>query len=375
LNPPLTLQEIEEKANAVIRERDERKDWLERQLLGTLLAKDRTPLDFWDDPALINVLQIDPLWLSTLHDFPQTSPQNKARVLAEYLVMIARNLFAKALPITQENVRAEFLDVLKWRQDYGDTPIFKDRHVILASHLERYEDGKDRFGQRALLDRLRKETGSAGFEHFEAQNNSLDALKKTKAAFLSSIQTAPSPLTLVFDGHGGPEFIYLSDGELPDRDANGPLPVETENTIKISVEELQEAFLMRQQKGVDVSKDIVLIDGCYSHEFVRALLKKCPVVGVAVSEYGQVAYSSYSAKHGNKVFDWMFDPSRRQVLSDFWELTPVSLHNPSVFISVPNSSSTPNSRPSSDSEPNLRIHQLAEANPQNPLVPSGGRAA
>lgn len=81
-------------------------------------------------------------------------------------------------------------------------------------------------------------------------------------------------MTFLFDGHGGPAALYLSDGQVDGLEPAGEQGIiETEKTIKITVDELSAALTKRSQRigKEEVAKDILIFSACYNHTFLRSL--------------------------------------------------------------------------------------------------------
>ena len=138
-----------------------------------------------------------------------------------------------------------------------------------------------------LIDSLR---GSPGQRVAQLEAVKRDALK--------SIVELPSPLTLIFSGHGGPDALYLSDGFIGSDDA----PVEYQTTVKLTPEDLAGAFQRRAERlGAEEPPPAVILDGCYNANFTRrfaAALGETPApVVVGASEFNQ--YSLFNFNYGS----------------------------------------------------------------------------
>lgn len=289
----------------------------------------------FDDPALQTVGWIERTWLpSNLSD----------RDFAEAAAMISRNLYLaepKLLP-NEETCRTEYQRIMETREGYKDVPLFSGRNVILASHLEQWSEGGDRFGKKALTDNLQTQQGEGReFAHYEAKKNTAEALKKAKQAILEKVETIGHPMTFLFDGHGGPDALYLSDGQVEGlQPASAQDILETEKTIKITVDELSAALTKRSQKiGKEkVSKDILIFSACYNHTFLRSMYDKLEASGAGKpivfgeSEFGQVGYSSKESPYGSSFFDQLIQPGKPTTLGDIWNLPYNTEMNPSLYI-------------------------------------------
>ena len=101
----------------------------------------------------------------------------------------------------------------------------------------------------------------------------IEECRRTKQEILEHIKKTPPPFTFIFEGHGGPDAIYLSDGQL----ADGAIPSESKGTTKITADEFAEALRERQEKFGMPSMgehDIIVFQNCYSSNFVQRLGKE-----------------------------------------------------------------------------------------------------
>ncbi len=289
----------------------------------------------FDDQALQTVGWIERTWLpSDLSD----------REFAETAAMIARNLYLaqpKLFP-DEETCKIEYQRILETRETYKNVPLFTDRNVIVATHIEKWSDGTDRFGKKALTDNLQTQQGEGKeFAHYEAKENTVEALKEAKQAILQKIETIGSPMTFLFDGHGGPDALYLSDGQVEGlQPASAQDLIETEKTIKITVDELSAILTKRSQKiGKEkVSKDILIFSACYNHTFLRSMYDKLEASGAGKpiafgeSEFGQVGYSNKESPYGSTLFDQLIQTGKPTTLGDIWNLQYNTEMNPSLYI-------------------------------------------
>lgn len=240
------------------------------------------------DPLLKNINDVKLSWFSDDLKFGEK---------CLFAIYVCRNLTFQDKPVSEENVKTEYAQLLNERRKLADTPLFEARNVICASHEEEYPinppsdigtaekrqewseryGGKDRFGVQATIDGIKRQQGnhSLVFEHYEPREKTMEALQAAKNGALNAIINTPSPLTFVFDGHGSKEAIYFSDGELQGDDpyrSQGVL--ETERTCKITAIEFANALYNRAQNNpkANLEKDIFIFDQCYSQTFVRKVI-------------------------------------------------------------------------------------------------------
>jgi hypothetical protein len=127
---------------------------------------------------------------------------------------------------------------------------------------------------RALEDAsVEKETARKIIDEINGGSAALvDECRRIKAEILDRITTTPPPFTFIFEGHGGPDAIYFSDGQL----AAGAVPVESQGTTKITADEMAEALRKRQELfGMPKvgEHDIFVFQNCYSSNYVEKLGK------------------------------------------------------------------------------------------------------
>lgn len=321
----------------------EKKAFIIAHALGNIPEKDekgeplRQEENFWEDPALQELLLIDLDWI------PEADPSARVNLM----IMVARNLYWKKIEVHEDSVKDELLKIRDMREKWKDAALFTGRNVILASHLENYDPkefyyvkNKNRFGRKGLVDSIRKDQGPGlRFDHFEAEDN-FESLKDKKEKILSSIETYPEPMTFFFDGHGGPDALYLSDGEIKGTTREGKdLPNETETTIKITFVELGNALKKRWENTPHKYADILILHACYAHDFFRNLYEylaksNTPApIGVCASEYGQYSFDNATSYRGADFYDALFKhtPSSNVRLKDLWNMSVPTYSNVTVY--------------------------------------------
>jgi hypothetical protein len=268
--------------------------------------KNRQIVKFLKDTATRNVSAIEDTWIITLtKKYLKAHPalhNNLQSTKSDLQVMIARNLFFKDKKITPRSVINEFWEIMDSRKEYRGLHLFKDRNVILAAHLEKQDDGSSRFGKKTLFDHIKKDGGKIA--NIIRPENDPASLNATKTNLLNKITGTSPPFTFIFDGHGGPSALYFSDGEIPGV-TDKTTVVETENTTKITVSELFDAY---KKRNLDPeNRDIFILPDCFSSNFIRSFLQKCSAeniqkpIFIAESEYGQYAWSDNS-EYGSQFY-------------------------------------------------------------------------
>ncbi len=305
------------------------------------LRKDYDPekKTFLADPALLNLEEVQratrsqrywvgevPLsWLRHFKDqidanhMPAMTYAEISDVEQQMMVMIARNLYFQNKAVTRETVMAETKRILDTRKQYADIPLFAGRNVLHIAHGEKIRESLDNQGKpysNWQYDDAEKNAGDTyrfapiGTQKaIERQQNGRgsysllrpalrEEAKVIKARVLQAIRTIAPPATFLFDGHGGPDAFYLSDGQL-----SGQKNVEL-NAVKLSVEELADAFAERAQKFEQLKtddpakKDICIFKSCYSATLTRLFYQRLQglpkPVTLASAEYGQKGYSDWN---------------------------------------------------------------------------------
>jgi hypothetical protein len=176
--------------------------------------------------------------------------------------------------------------------------------------LEAFEASPLAEGQRLTLIHLTKVIQDHGFDEEMGrvvdlvrgtENERIEKLKQIKNDTLKAIETTPPPFTFIFEGHGGPNYLYLSDGHI----GKNKIPEEHEDTIKISSEEIVAAFQKRHENFGSLqkeNKDVLIFQDCYNSNFIRrlssSLVKENMPVIFGSSEFNQLSLFSLGSEYG-----------------------------------------------------------------------------
>jgi len=271
------------------------------------------------------------------------------REFSKFAVMICRNLYFQEKPINQINSLEEYENIIQERERLGDISLLKGRNIILATHGEEIEPGmsdtgkKDRFGSPAMRESIKHHKGAEGqFEHIEPKTDSYNEVKDAKDDIISNLKIMPSPLTFIFSGHGGPDAIYLTDGEF-----TGDIPTvdqirETENTVKITYTELAEALKTRQNNigRTALSEDVMIFTECYNHTFMRKLNGKLdelncstPIM-VGSAEYNMTTSSDFESEYDSSFFEKVLALGEEEEVTfkNLWENEELNDFDTTLFI-------------------------------------------
>lgn len=309
------------------------------------------------DPALMIARNIDPNWLPQ-----ELSPREHAQAL----IVVARYLYFKNMPqkFVEKDPRLE--DVVEWAKTVKPTQkevlsiyqrylverarlknvsLFKGRHVVFASNGETFKTVnenlepvfKPRFGTEKTIRAIRAQS-PLNFDHYGSFENEGEAsLTEVKNFLIEKLKNVDPPLTFVFDGHGAPEGMFLSNGQ--------PLPDGTfKNGVYISYQDMVDVFAYRAQHfGPEaIRSDIVIVSACLNQNFQRTMHLQLrsrnlptPIV-ITPSEFNRYAYSNYANEMGTDFFDKILNiESENSTFGDvFKNDRNVPAFNPSTFIDV-----------------------------------------
>lgn len=261
---------------------------------------------------------------------------------AQWRAMITRNLSFNRQAVTRENVMSECTRILEQRKKYRGVSLFAGREVLHVAHSE-LRDKKNkthRFGSDALQNAIRFQSGNDHYQ-FIRPEATRESLKEAKDAILKNIVSAGHPFTFVFEGHGSPEAIYLSDGEVIDEKRVR----ETPDTIRITVAELATALRLRSEWFPAVGdpadprrRDILVLESCFNADFLRALHTRLgdapkPIV-LGASEYGQYSYDQKSDTLGSHFFSGVLQMGKKNHISTFGDVFEHEFEgptNPSIY--------------------------------------------
>jgi len=256
-----------------------------------------------EDPGLEKILYIHEDWIVP-------KPETK-RALIKFMAMISRNLYFQNKEVNKENVTEEYKQILQQREKDTQIALFEDRNVVLAAHNEKI-NGKDRFGKPLLVIALRMQGANLSSDNVIKPKDDLESLKKAKNLILWKIINTPPPFTIIFDGHGAPDAVFLSNGQI-----KAGNPVETENTIKLTSLEISEALKKRYLKlmnnpanlRIELEKPpIFIFASCNSSTLLRNIYKRIKtirtkIISLGMAEYNQYGFSELSSKYGS----WFFE--------------------------------------------------------------------
>jgi hypothetical protein len=276
------------------------------------LNPEQEKASFLQDPALQYVMDLG--YDKQVPDFLQILPETERK---EWILRTARNMHAEGIPATENNFK-EYLTqtiLLRSNPEFINMNVFEGRNVLALAHNGQGENDKEvdwYQDQRFLNDTSQnviKSQNPSSLEVFIGDTDK-ENLLKMKSDFLETVSTTKN-ITIFFDGHGGEDNIYLSDGGI-DKDGNVE---DYESSVSISTSELSDA-LLKQSKLDDGSRTILINHACFSQNFVRTLYEKLEEAGVeklpimiGMSEYGQYGYSDVYSVFNKSFFEGMLKES------------------------------------------------------------------
>ncbi|MFC1615918.1 hypothetical protein ACFL21_02150 [Patescibacteria group bacterium] len=229
----------------------------------------------------------------------------------ELALKVGRNLYLskkvdKPEQITLELIEEEEKEIERLRKEYGEIDIWKNRNVLVLRHGEMWKnsDGQtdSRFMSNDNLKDLEKSVGEGSIKTFGPENEKVTAneINDIKDEFLKKLVETPPPMTFYFCGHGGQGALYLSGGVIGE---DGLPSISKSEDLYVGLEDFSKAMIERNKKfeeshgREELSRDILIFDSCYNHNFLRSLafrMKKEDVsipILVGVSEYGQYGFT------------------------------------------------------------------------------------
>lgn len=264
-------------------------------------------------------------------------------------LVIFRRLQIAKVPITRENVVREVEAVRSERDQIkdidmfaGDTLLFTHGQINDSVYNKFHPKGTPYFSTKEQGDTLKGLVESKGyrFDNISSVKSLSDGkvytdrtlAGKAKVDILRWIREPHSgPIRVRFIGHGGPEGMFLTDGE----NLGGKEVKKTKETRYIGVTELVDAISGRARTGADTTKDVFVLDGCYQHDFIQKVLDNlskanvAPPVFVSAADKSQVTLIFPTTPFGPEVTKEL---TLAPHVSDIMRMTRPGLRShPSVF--------------------------------------------
>lgn len=209
---------------------------------------------------------------------------------------------------------------IKTDEEFSDLGFEKDDlETLLKYRKEEYkkiieQSKKPAFANAAFTERINFDKPKS-FELIRPENN-LISLEESKRNALDKISEVNTPFTFVFNGHGE-NALYLSDGQIPGITDSNEI-IETKKTIKITSDELFEAYKKRplSPNMKPGEKDIFILSSCFNASFIRNFYQKCDEenipkpIFIGESEFGQFSYSERDSIYNNNFFEGIFPTSQ-----------------------------------------------------------------
>ena len=233
----------------------------------------------------------------------------------ELVLQIGRNLFLEMTPpgmVTQELVDKAIAEQKETQKEMENEHQWKNTNVVAFAHNELWmptDNARDSHGQpqkstRFMRDEtvvnIHKSVENGTYEEFRPpQNPTPEQLRQLKKEGIEKAIAAKPPMRLIFNGHGGPEHLYLTQGLAEDVVKGlkeGSKEAQDINTL--SVKDLSHILIERNRLyGSKVNQDQVIFMSCFNHTFLRNVAKEVTESGsnhptyIGSSEYGQFGFS------------------------------------------------------------------------------------
>ena len=308
-----------------------------------------------------------------LSELPETERMAwTPRAILDLKLSIARNLVVAGSTVSRESVNAASRKLFEVAASLDCIAVVKDRDVYILANDEIWRDylgttgappwhgfwaetslAEPRvFGGRGLRKALLND-GASSVTVITPRPSDVSQIV-AKERFLESFAKAEVGSTFILTGHGSPEAFALTGGDV----VNGR---PTRGEAELQPGELADALLRRAEaqkkaKTPTATRDIMLIDACFSQDFLREVverirqrsddpevLSRLPVFAVA-SERGQYSFGA-PTETGSHFLGTLFrrDGGRPVTLRDVRELVLPS-SNPGLFFLEP---------PKKDAKPDL----------------------
>ncbi|HYD93458.1 MAG TPA: hypothetical protein VEB18_03340 [Candidatus Paceibacterota bacterium] len=222
--------------------------------------------------------------------------------------------------------------VLEWlqerREELGGQEVFNPTIIAFYGN-ERNEDGSQRFGNEYFHNEL--QARSTTLHEFRGADSEED--RQQLERHLQHIETATTPITVVFDSHGGTTGIWLTGDFSSVKEASG-------NELVVRAEMIAQSFIQRYRNPelraqANAHPDVVVFDNCFGGDIIRLVSRQLMEAGlpipafVSTSEAGTYGYGNLSAPTGSQMENILFDKDH-PTLSDVADadLAPRDLTNP-----------------------------------------------
>ena len=171
---------------------------------------------FLQEPMLPLTKSINPDWIPT-----EDADTTDAFYLAEHQLMIARNLYFQGIQnegeITEDMVRQASKEIIQRRREVRDTPLFKDREVVVFAGNE-MRNNEQAFGRVDTLEEVRRQMASSVELFSPDRTHTVDQfmsiaeveqikqkVETIKTEGLENIASTIGKLTIMLEGHGSPD--------------------------------------------------------------------------------------------------------------------------------------------------------------------------
>lgn len=216
-----------------------------------------------------------------------SEPRRYSIALAAHRLLLRHARTAQA-PSEDDVTRAVDFILQHQRNAAQQVLIAPGHHVITISHQDR------NFQETVLLD-LASRVGATTLATFKGVAD--------KSAILKAVKSEPGPLTILFDGHGGRNHLWLGEGTIGDEYSTN-----LAHPKAISYAELADAIALRR----DRTPVTLLLSACYSYNFSVQVLSQIALHGrplpiiASSSNYDRISKTA-SEFSGGRFIDALYE--------------------------------------------------------------------
>lgn len=267
----------------------------------------------WNDVKSRGFFEIEDSWIDWESDkvISLLNKDHEELSKKDLKLLVTRLLFDAREPLNEQTVNDAISRIYDLRKEYGSLDILSGRNIIVAANNEVVNlsfDGVDKklnsFGKIKMIETLEMFSGE---EHqvkvfrSEQRMDNQEELQEVKKKILDEISNMPAPFTFIFDGHGSPGGMFLSDGQVGDNSSF----VISKGTAFISPEELASAILKRNEdkNNIDSDKNVIIVNSCFGANFIRKVSEliepNSNTILIGASEYNQFSYYNPGSEYGS----------------------------------------------------------------------------
>lgn len=221
----------------------------------------------------------------------------------EMALQIGRSLYYQGITVLPDKKILE-LKIKIWEKlqtSVDQEKLWEGTNVVSVHNNEKWLGLKSRFHTEEDEENLRTSIGPNGnLTSFEASRTpTAEELHQLKTDVLHKVETTPPPMRFYFSGHGGPDALYLTHGQIKDGKIDEG---QFHGVNHIDSEELATAVAKRSKNFPDqldwLKTDTYMFSSCMNNQFMRNFYAKIKDQGgiaprsIGESEYGQNSFTT-----------------------------------------------------------------------------------